>query len=241
MDMGQIGIGDAVGKSKDISSARYQRDTAFPIRCTYQYYRVTDLDYIDENMVKDIKEQIDQSIKYSTASGSLVVNPKGSRVTEHNHQSGKTVLDNLSVSSVLNSPLYTAPSPLYTAPSPLYTNPNPSTNNNPNSNLNNNTNPNPSPTGFPTFPQFASYPHPPTFVTRGANTSANPGVNNNTNTNITPQSDTQIQPIPAPQSTPQTEPEVVFFGSAGPFPLYEFKQPGNQLYDWCGTGKPMNK
>ncbi len=82
MDMGQLTLGDSVGRSRQLNIHTLRRDNAFPIRCTYQYYRVTDLNYIDEKMVKDIKEQLDQTLKYATASGSLVLNKKSDRVTE---------------------------------------------------------------------------------------------------------------------------------------------------------------
>lgn len=82
MDMGQLGLGDAEGKYTGTRGVTLKRDPAFPVRCTFQYYRVTDRDYIDEKDIIDIKEQINQSLKVATGHGSLVLNPSSGRVTE---------------------------------------------------------------------------------------------------------------------------------------------------------------
>ena len=82
MDMGQLGLGDAEGKYTGTRGVTLKRDPAFPVRCTFQYYRVTDRDNIDEKDIIDIKEQINQSLKVATGHGSLVLNPSSQRVTE---------------------------------------------------------------------------------------------------------------------------------------------------------------
>jgi hypothetical protein len=82
MDMGQIGLGSSAGPYLGTKNITLVRDTDYPIRCTYQYYRVTDVDYIDETMIKDIKEQLDQSLKNATHSGSLVLSESNNRLTE---------------------------------------------------------------------------------------------------------------------------------------------------------------
>jgi Holliday junction resolvasome RuvABC ATP-dependent DNA helicase subunit len=58
------------------------RDKRFPIRCTFQYYRVTDTRIVIEHDVKDIKAQLSQSTTKSIASGSLVLTKDSSRTTE---------------------------------------------------------------------------------------------------------------------------------------------------------------
>ncbi len=82
MDMGQLGLGDAEGKYTGTRGITLTRDPHFPVRCTFQYYRVTDRDNIDEKDIIDIKEQINQSLKVATGHGSLVLNPSSQRVTE---------------------------------------------------------------------------------------------------------------------------------------------------------------
>ncbi len=82
MDMGQIGLGDSAGPYTGVGSTVLTRDSALPIRCTFQYYRVTDAGKLDEKSILDIKEQLEQSLKAATAQGSLVLNPDSGRLTE---------------------------------------------------------------------------------------------------------------------------------------------------------------
>lgn len=72
MDMGMLGLGSKEGKFTGTKDLVLERDERFPIRCTFQYYRVTDQDFITEPDVKDIVNQLSQSSKMAVASGSLV-------------------------------------------------------------------------------------------------------------------------------------------------------------------------
>ncbi len=83
MDMGQLGLGSEAGKYTGVGTERtLKRDTRFPVRCTFQYYRVTDENFITEKNIRDIAEQLSSVEKVSLASGSLVCNEKGDRKTE---------------------------------------------------------------------------------------------------------------------------------------------------------------
>ncbi len=82
MDMGQVGLGDSAGTYTGVGSTTLTRDERFPVRCTFQYYRVTDTGKLDEKSILDIKEQLEQSLKVATAQGSLVLNPDSGRLTE---------------------------------------------------------------------------------------------------------------------------------------------------------------
>ncbi len=81
MDLGQIGLGDEVGPYTGTKGKELNRDAKFPIRCTFQYYRVTDKSDIDEKDILDIKEQLSQSSKVAVNQGSLVLGTSD-RVTE---------------------------------------------------------------------------------------------------------------------------------------------------------------
>lgn len=61
MDMAQIGLGSKDGKFIGTKGLKLVRDTRFPIRCTVQYYRVTDENYISEKDITDIADQLTQS------------------------------------------------------------------------------------------------------------------------------------------------------------------------------------
>lgn len=82
MDMGQIGLGDTVGSYTGTRGHTLTRDANLPVRCTFQYYRVTDDGTLDEKSVQDIKEQLDQSLRVAVGHGSLVLNTTSGRVTE---------------------------------------------------------------------------------------------------------------------------------------------------------------
>lgn len=71
MDMGQLGLGSTNGVFPALDGTFYERDDRFPIRCTIQYYRVTDQDYITEKDVLDIASQLSKPFK-GRVSGSLV-------------------------------------------------------------------------------------------------------------------------------------------------------------------------
>lgn len=81
MDMGVISLGEDKGEYKGTEGKKLVRDTDYPIRCTYQFYRVTDEDHITLENVVDIKEQLDTATSDSVASGSLVTSDSN-RTTE---------------------------------------------------------------------------------------------------------------------------------------------------------------
>lgn len=82
MDMGMLSLGDSEGKYIGTKGLKLERDDRFPIRCTMQFYRGTDENFISEKDIKDIAEQLNQQNKASLASGSLVCNDDTGRVTE---------------------------------------------------------------------------------------------------------------------------------------------------------------
>jgi hypothetical protein len=73
MDMGQLSVGSEEGRFLGTKGIRLVRDKTAPIRCTFQFYRVTDRNCISPNNIHDISEQLNQVSKVSTAKGSLVV------------------------------------------------------------------------------------------------------------------------------------------------------------------------
>ena len=81
MDMGMLGLGSPEGKYTGTKNLKLERDTRFPIRCTFQYYRVTDENHVSEHDIKDIATQVSQATRISLASGSLVASTTD-RITE---------------------------------------------------------------------------------------------------------------------------------------------------------------
>jgi len=82
MDMGQVGIGSEEGPFIGTKGIKLVRDTRFPIRCTYQYYRVTDENFVSEKSISDIAQQLNQVVSVSVATGSLVFSDDATRKTE---------------------------------------------------------------------------------------------------------------------------------------------------------------
>lgn len=82
MDMGQISLGSSEGPFIGTKGLKLVRDERFPIRCTFQYYRVTDENHISEANVKDIAEQLNEVSKVSLSNSSLVLNNDTKRKTE---------------------------------------------------------------------------------------------------------------------------------------------------------------
>lgn len=72
MDMGVVSLGEDKGSFKGTKGLKLVRDTKYPVRCTYQFYRVTDEDHITLENIIDIKEQLATATSDSVASGSLV-------------------------------------------------------------------------------------------------------------------------------------------------------------------------
>ena len=70
-----IKTSEGFGKFIGTEDRELIRDDKYPIRCTIQYYKVTDTDEISELMIKEIAEQINEG--YNSVSdierGSLVL------------------------------------------------------------------------------------------------------------------------------------------------------------------------
>jgi hypothetical protein len=82
MDMAVLGLGSHNGNFSGTEGKKLERDTRFPIRCTFQYYRVTDGSSIGEHDVNDIAQQLSQATQKAVATGSLVVDGLTTRTTE---------------------------------------------------------------------------------------------------------------------------------------------------------------
>jgi hypothetical protein len=81
MDMGVLSKGTERGKYVGTGTTKLIRDEKYPIRCTYQYYRLTDEENLSEDLVKNIVEQLDNINNIATGSGSLVMSDTD-RITE---------------------------------------------------------------------------------------------------------------------------------------------------------------
>lgn len=81
MDMGNISTGELKGPFSGTRGLKLVRDKRYPIRYTMQCYRVTDENFITSENVTDIKDQLEEVLKSSVASGSLVTS-KTDRKTE---------------------------------------------------------------------------------------------------------------------------------------------------------------
>lgn len=81
MDMGVLSKGSKNGKYVGTGKTKLERDDNYPIRCTYQYYRLTDEENLTEDLVKNIVEQLNNINNIATNSGSLVMNTTD-RITE---------------------------------------------------------------------------------------------------------------------------------------------------------------
>lgn len=85
IDHAQLSVGDSVG-SWNGTSSKYtlERDARYPIRCTIQYYRVTDSPDIPDDVIEDMSKQVWKLYDEAPLDqkGSLVVNPPSGRLTE---------------------------------------------------------------------------------------------------------------------------------------------------------------
>ncbi len=66
--------GRSMGKHTGTNGLTLERDDRFPIRCTVQYYNVTDVAEVTEAQIKEISSTIDNTYKTALATGSLVLN-----------------------------------------------------------------------------------------------------------------------------------------------------------------------
>lgn len=76
--------GESFGKFLGSNGEKIVRDEKLPIRCTIQYYKVTDTLDISENMIREISEQINKHFKAVDNKGSLVIETSN-RKTEHQY------------------------------------------------------------------------------------------------------------------------------------------------------------
>jgi len=77
-----IKVGKSEGKYKELDGLSIERDDRFPVRVTLQYYKATSNGVINEDNIKEISKQIQESRKYAEGIGSLVVS-NSNRPTEH--------------------------------------------------------------------------------------------------------------------------------------------------------------
>ena len=82
MDRAMLSVGATHSKFEGIKDFTLERDTRFPIRCTYQFYTVTDQQDIPDAMWTEIKGDIDRVYAKATATGSLVTERNTGRTTE---------------------------------------------------------------------------------------------------------------------------------------------------------------
>lgn len=82
MDLGMVGLGSGEGNFIGTKGLKLERDTRFPMRCTFQYYRVTDQNSINESDVNDIQQQLSQVTSKAVQTGSLVTDRNTGRTTE---------------------------------------------------------------------------------------------------------------------------------------------------------------
>jgi hypothetical protein len=82
MDRAMLAVGKTHSKFEGIKDFTLERDTRFPIRCTFQFYTVTDQQDIPDPMWAEIKGDIDRVYAKATATGSLVTERNTGRATE---------------------------------------------------------------------------------------------------------------------------------------------------------------
>ena len=83
IDHAVIKTGSGFGKFIGTDNKLIKRDPDLPIRCTVQYYKVTDTPDIGELVIRDISEQITKQYSLASDYGSLVTEPVGTRITEN--------------------------------------------------------------------------------------------------------------------------------------------------------------
>jgi hypothetical protein len=69
------------GTFKSLASITFERDEAYPIRATFQFYRVTDTTQMDDGTFSSIRRDVDSVHEMGHDKGSLVID-SGNRVTE---------------------------------------------------------------------------------------------------------------------------------------------------------------
>jgi hypothetical protein len=92
LDMGNVQVGSKVNDvdanadtfitPDNIDEYKLKRDSKYPVRVTFQYYRASDSTNIPTNELDNIIEQLLQPVKVATAVGSLVTSGDTNRPTE---------------------------------------------------------------------------------------------------------------------------------------------------------------
>ncbi|TVQ10736.1 MAG: hypothetical protein EA368_06920 [Leptolyngbya sp. DLM2.Bin27] len=78
-----IGHGDVEGPFTEIDNLAIERDPAYPIRVTVQFYKATSNGVVSEADLAEIRQQIDRVYADADYVGSLVVDGPSDRPTEH--------------------------------------------------------------------------------------------------------------------------------------------------------------
>lgn len=83
-DMAKVGNGSEQGEFKFSvnRSMKLERDDRYPIRCTYQYYRLTDKVEMSQELVDNIAEELKSIEQFAIGKGSLVYSTDKTRATE---------------------------------------------------------------------------------------------------------------------------------------------------------------
>src|SRR5665648_121651 len=82
MDDAMLKAGEGHSEYFGVADYELERDARFPIRCTLQYYKVTDSANIPESTFQEMKEKIHKAMTSGVATGSLVIEGNTGRVTE---------------------------------------------------------------------------------------------------------------------------------------------------------------
>jgi len=86
LDHAMLMVGKPHSKFEGTKNRALERDPNFPIRCTAQFYEVTDTTDLPEAIFKEINDKIKHIYDMASASGSLVLDGDTGRVTEPNLQ-----------------------------------------------------------------------------------------------------------------------------------------------------------
>lgn len=78
-----IGHGDLEGPFTEIDDLPIERDPAFPVRVTVQFYKATSNGVVSESDLKQIREEIDKVYAHGEFVGSLVTGGETGRITEY--------------------------------------------------------------------------------------------------------------------------------------------------------------
>lgn len=85
MDNAVLRHGDTHSEFKGVGNYKLKRDASYPIRCTVQFYKVTDTKNIPEQEFQQMREKIDKLYSTGQSFGSLVVSGETNRPTESSY------------------------------------------------------------------------------------------------------------------------------------------------------------